>query len=225
MVLPGIDGCTTVCDGVARGLDAGGINSALEIHDWRSFRCWNPFHLATARKNLAAAAKISDRIVEYQVRYPNRPVHLIGHSAGAGMALFVMQQLPSGVTIDSAILLAAAVSRDFGVHDLTSRTRSGIWNFWSRGDMLTVGLGTLIFGTMDRRHAASAGAFGFRKTSALQKSSGMLHDVGYAYAMARCWNFGGHFGCTNSAFISRYIAPIVTGRVQNIQELHGCTNT
>jgi len=223
IVLPGIDGCTTVGDGIARGLYAGGIRSAVEIHDWRSFRGWNPFHLVTARKNFSRARQIVQRIADYHTEYPGRPVHLVGHSAGAGMVLFVLQQLPAGVMVESAVLLAAAVSRDFEVDTLSLRTQSGIWNFWSRGDLPTLGLGTLIFGTMDRRHAASAGAFGFR----LRRDSQLtpirkLHEVGYQYAMARCWNLGGHFGCTNAAFVSRYVVPIVAGRIKNAKELHGC---
>ena len=250
ILLPGIDGCTTVSDSIARGIGASDCDAAVEIHDWRSFRGWNPFHLVTAERNRVRAAEICQRILDYQLDYPGRPVHLIGHSAGAGMALFVLQELPVGVQIESAVLLAAAISRTFDVGQLVSSTRCGIWNFWSRGDLPTVGLGTLIFGTMDRRHSASAGALGFRQqrpsVSMIADShvatndewsswpnarpvdtepgntesvAAKLHDVGYEYAMAKCWNFGGHFGCTNTAFVSRYVTPILTGRVRSKVEL------
>ena len=213
ILLPGIDGCTTVCDNVARGLHIAGCDMAVEIHDWRSFRGWNPLHLATYRRNREQANQIAERIRNYQAEYPGRPVHLIGHSAGAGVALFVLQQLPLGVQIHSAILLAAAVSRRFDVDSLLDATTNGIWNFSSRGDLPTVGLGTLIFGTVDRRHSVSAGALGFSTLSARAAtgSSGnrQLHEVSYQYEMAASWNFGGHFGCTNSAFDANYIAPIL----------------
>lgn len=220
IVIPGIDGCSTVCDNVARGLHAAGCQEAVEIHDWRSFRGWNPLHLTTLRRNQQRAGEICHRILEYQAQYPGRPVHLIGHSAGAGIALFVLQHLPAGVQVTSAILLAAAVSRRFDINTLVPATTSGIWNFWSRGDLPTVGLGTMIFGTVDRRHTVSAGALGFKgqvlKSESESESESLpstqLHQVNYQYSMAKSWNFGGHFGCTNSVFVARYVAPVLDFR-------------
>lgn len=217
IVLPGIDGCTTVSDNVARGIIAADCPSAVEIHDWRSFRGWNPLHLATARRNREQARNICGRIVDYRSQYPDRPVHLVGHSAGAGIALLTLSELPAGVHVDTTVLLAAAVSREFDVDSVARATSGGVWNFWSRGDLPTLGLGTMIFGTVDRRHSASAGALGFashRMPSSLDGESN-LHQIGYQYAMVRCWNFGGHFGCTNTAFVKRYVAPILTGQVES----------
>lgn len=221
VLLPGIDGCTTVCDNIARGLYAVEQPAALEIHDWRSFRGWNPFHLATARRNRLQATLICQRIRDYQQLYPNRPIHLVGHSAGAGMALFVLEELRAdGMQVTTATLLAAAISRRYEVAPLIAATTGGIWNFWSRGDLPTVGLGTLIFGTMDRRHSISAGALGFARQPDGPLCSAAIHNVSYKLAMARCWNFGGHFGCTNTAFVSRYVAPILAGEVQSAAQLH-----
>lgn len=213
ILLPGIDGCTTVCDNVARGLHSAGCESAVEIHDWRSFRGWNPLHLTTLKQNRERAREICRRILEYQALYPGRPVHLIGHSAGAGVALLVLEQLPLGVRLTSVVLLAAAISRHFDVHALVDTTTDGVWNFWSRGDLPTVGLGTMIFGTVDRRHSVSAGALGFKsqavRSDAASVSTTQLHEMNYQFGMVKSWNFGGHFGCTNSVFITRYVAPII----------------
>ncbi|MEZ6131876.1 MAG: alpha/beta fold hydrolase [Planctomycetaceae bacterium] len=213
ILLPGIDGCTTVSDNVARGLHAAGCELAMEVYDWRSFGGWNPLHLATHRRNRERASEIVQRILNYQTHYPDRPVYLIGHSAGAGVALFVLQQLPVGTRVRSVILLAAAVSRRFDVNGLLDTTTHGIWNFWSRGDLTTLGLGTMIFGTVDRRHALSAGALGFRarpeSAASTDCAGSRLHEMNYEFRMATAWNFGGHFGCTNSAFVTRYVAPLL----------------
>ncbi|MEQ9406159.1 MAG: hypothetical protein RIK87_00475 [Fuerstiella sp.] len=140
------------------------------------------------------------------------------------MALFVLQHLPRKLQLTSVVLLAAAISRRFDAKRLARRTTHGIWNFWSRGDLPAVGLGTLIFGTMDRRRATSAGALGFRHGSGHLKTDtsqgGQLFDVGYEWNMIRSWNLGGHFGCTNAAFVARYVAPIVEGRVNSVPSLH-----
>ncbi|MCA9083109.1 MAG: hypothetical protein KDA81_03595 [Planctomycetaceae bacterium] len=231
ILLPGIDGCTTVSDSIARGLDLPDSPMAVEVHDWRSFPGWNPLHLMTYRENRRRARRIADHILDYRGRYRDRPVHLVGHSAGAGMALFVLQALRKRMLVTSVTLLAAAVSRRFDVRTLSRQTENGIWNFWSRGDFTAAGIGTTIFGTIDRVRRPSAGAFGFCRPTAAQdidrispSAAERFFDVGFEWEMFKYWNWGGHFGCTNTAFIKRYVAPIVNGQVTTICQLlrSGC---
>lgn len=219
IILPGIEGCSSVNDSIARGLVAGQLPHAVRIIDWRRFGPWNPLHLAMDRHNRTQARVVADMIGDYQLDYPGQPVHLIGHSAGAGMALFVLQQLHESQCVETVILTAAAVSRQFDVQSQLSRTRRGIWNFYSPLDLPTNGLGTMVFGTMDRRHGISAGAMGFQVKLSVESdeseadSSGpRLHQVRFRPAMMKSWNFGGHFGSTNAVFVRQHIAPILLRR-------------
>lgn len=219
VILPGIEGCSSVNDSIARGLVAGQLPHAVQIVDWRKHCLWNPAHLMLLKHNQQQAARVADDICRYQQDYPDRPVHLIGHSAGAGMVLFILQALPATQVIGSAVLIAAAVSRQFDVESLVQRTRRGIWNFYSYLDLPTVGLGTLVFGTMDRRHSVSAGALGFQlqsphnvEESQHRIGSPQLHQISYQPIMVNSWNFGGHFGSTNAAFVRNHIVPILTSR-------------
>ena len=216
IILPGIEGCSSINDSIARGLVAGQLPHAIRIIDWRRFRPWNPLHLTMERHNRTQARVVAGVITDYQRNFPGRPVHLIGHSAGAGMALFALEQLPAGHSVTSVTLMAAAVSRNFDVARLLDRTRFGIWNFYSPLDLPTVGLGTIIFGTMDRRHGVSAGALGFQVADESTPSARnfavagpKLHQVRFRLNMIKCWNFGGHFGSTNAVFVRRHIAPIL----------------
>lgn len=214
LILPGIDDCTTVSDNISWGLADGGVAAGIQIVDWRRSRPWNPLHLARFAHNCGEAKRIADRIQQYQDDHPGCPVHLLGHSAGAGMVLFVLSKLDRGCRVDSATLLAAAVSRRFELEELLAKTRLGIWNHWSTFDLPTLGLGTMVFGTMDRKHAVSAGALGFRLASGQSgdRTAGdrpRLHDVRHRWSMLRDWNLGGHFGCANAAFIRRHVAPIL----------------
>jgi pimeloyl-ACP methyl ester carboxylesterase len=212
VILPGIEGRSSVNDSIALGVVASGLPHAVMIIDWRKSRPWNPFYLTMERHNRSQAREVARVLVGYLNSFPGRSVHLIGHSAGAGMALFVLQAMPEHLKVSTVILLAAAISRDFAVDELTGRTTRGIWNFYSPLDMPTVGLGTLMFGTMDRRHAFSAGALGFReklKTQSLTESQPRLHQVRYRAAMIREWNFGGHFGATNAAFVRTHVSPLL----------------
>ena len=215
IILPGIEGCSSVNDSIARGLVAGGLPHAVKIVDWRKYRPWNPLHLVMQRHNRMQAKVVADLICSYQRDYPGQPVHLIGHSAGAGMALFVLEALPELRAVESVILMAAAVSRKFDIQSLLKCTRRGIWNFYSPLDLPTVGLGTIVFGTMDRRHAISAGAMGFRIEHATNSSSDakpyhepQLHQIRFRTSMMKSWNFGGHFGSTNAVFVQRHVAPL-----------------
>ena len=218
MLLPGIDGTTTVSDNIARGMYLGGVEKAVEVYDWRSFPGWNPLHLATYKSNLRHAGRIAGRILEYKEAYPDRPVHLVGHSAGAGMSLFVLQELADICSVDSVVLLAAAISRRYDVQAVAENTKRGVWNFSSKVDIAADVVGTTVFGNMDRKHGWSAGAMGF-KLDAADLTDTKVHEVPYRVGMAKHWNFGGHFGCTNVSFVSRYVAPIIAGAVTTAPEL------
>ena len=178
IILPGIEGCSSINDSIARGLVAGQLSHAIQIIDWRRFRPWNPLHLAMQRHNRTQARVVAELIVGYQRNFPGQPVHLIGHSAGAGMALFVLEQLREDQAVTSVTLLSAAVSRKFDVGRLLSRTTAGIWNFYSPLDLPTVGIGTMLFGTMDRHHTVSAGALGFLTRDHDSVSAGISREQG-----------------------------------------------
>ena len=182
IILPGIDGCSSVSDAIARGLCAGRVSLAIQILDWRSSKPWNPFHLTRLQHNRESARWIADSIATYRKTFPAAPVHLVGYSAGAGMALFVIQELiarslesqtgPSPI-LETVVLLSAAVSRAFDISPLLPCVRGAIWNFYSPVDLPTVGLGTTIFGTMDRKHTISSGALGFFQGNRFDGSSDM----------------------------------------------------
>lgn len=219
IILPGIEGCSSINDSIARGLVAGQLSHAIRIIDWRRFRPWNPIQLAMERHNHTQARVVAEVITDYQRNFPGQPVHLIGHSAGAGMALFALEQLPAGHSVTTVTLMAAAVSRKFDIARLLDRTRIGIWNFYSPLDLPTIGLGTMLFGTMDRRHEVSAGALGFQladeSTQSPENSAAAgpkLHQIRFRSNMIKSWNFGGHFGTTNAVFVRRHIAPILLRR-------------
>ncbi|MFN7682379.1 MAG: hypothetical protein ACK5TG_16075 [Planctomyces sp.] len=205
LILPGIEGCSSVNDSIARGLSEAGCEAAIRIEDWRRFRPWNPLHLATLKHNRGQAIRIAAMISTYCCEFPGRPVHIIGHSAGAGMALFVLESLPEDCGVDSVLLLAAAVSRHYPLTAAAARIRGALWNFFSPLDLPTVGFGTTVFGTMDRRHTVSAGALGF----AARSHETCLQQVCFRPAMLKQWNFGGHFGWTNAVFVRDQLAPLL----------------
>lgn len=218
IVLPGIESQSFLNHSVVWGLSDGGWPGAIEIEDWTtSCVLFFVYHLRAKRRNLRQAARIAERIVAYQRDYPGRPVHLIGHSGGGALAILILEALPVGHQITSAILLAPALSPGYPLFRALERTERGICNFWSPLDVIFLGLGTLLLGTIDGQLRFSSGMIGFREpagidTAQRQLYKSKLHQIPFSLDMAASFNLGGHFGCTNRVFVERWIAPLVSGR-------------
>jgi pimeloyl-ACP methyl ester carboxylesterase len=213
IVLPGVEGTSCRNISIAKGLVEAGHPAAIEVRDWTTGHIflW-PYHLMAYERNRQQAREIAQQIVAYQDRHPGRPVTLIGHSGGAAMAVLILEALPADRQVTQAVLLAAAISSD---HDLTtalSRTEHGILNFYSKGDVGYLVLGTLALGTIDRQHSISAGASGFHVPAHLSDEQRRLyetrlHQVPYQLSMLRSYNLGGHFSVTSSKFVTDWVAP------------------
>jgi len=212
IVLPGIEGPSKYNVDIAQGLYDGGVPCAIEIYDWGT---GNPLvNLVAFERNRQQARRIADRVVTYRRDYVGRPVHLIGHSGGGGLAVLALEALPPGTRVTSAVLLAAAVSPD---HDLTralNRTDMGIWNFYSRSDIGYLRLGTGVFGTIDRKRTSAAGAVGFKRPGpgirkAAIRAYEKLHSVAYKDVMASSGHGGGHTGWADQQFVAEWLAPVI----------------
>jgi pimeloyl-ACP methyl ester carboxylesterase len=215
IILPGIEGASFVNISIARGLVDAGHASGIEVHDWTT-GYWPMFvyHLMALERNRAQAQVVARQIIDYQDRYPGRPVQLIGHSGGAAVAVMVLEALPEDRPIEKAVLLASALSPDYDLTKALSRTEHGIVNFYSGGDLLYLVAGTLALGTIDRTHAAAAGAVGFRVPGDASRETQRLYDEKleqkpYQLTMAKNWNLGGHFGSANRQFVAEWVAPVV----------------
>jgi pimeloyl-ACP methyl ester carboxylesterase len=216
LVLPGIEGQSLLNHNMARGLADGGVRSAIEVFDWTTgVIVMFLYHLRSARRHKAQAEKIAQRIVEYQRDYPGRPVSLVGHSGGGAMAVLALERLPVDVKITSAILLLAGISPGYNLARALAHVENGIFNFHSRFDIFFLGLGTVIFGTIDGPHTVAAGMVGFRVPDKLDATERelydqRLHQVPFCAAMIADFNFGGHMGVSNRVFVARHVAPLAS---------------
>jgi len=215
VVLPGIDGWGWLARNLVLGLEDGGVATAIDVADWTTGHFWFFFrHLFDHRRNHGKALEVAERIARYQAEYPGRPVHVLAHSGGNAIALGAIEALPADRGITRGILLAPAVSPDYDLTRALRRAEHGIHVFHSPLDFPLLGLGTLAFGTLDRRHTPAAGLTGFVVPEGLDPESKRLyethlHQQPFRPAMASSWNFGGHCGWMNRVFVEEWLAPLV----------------
>lgn len=165
------------------------------------------------------AEKLAAEVRASLAAYPNRPVFLVGKSGGTAIVVGALERLPEG-SVASALLLASALSPGYDLTRALRAVRGEVVAFWSPLDVLLLGLGTLLFGTMDRRHSVGAGLVGFRFPPGLDDEGRRLYrdrlrQIRWGRAMARSGHLGGHAGTDNPAFLRRYVVPLLRLAAEN----------
>lgn len=209
LVLTGIEGRSFLNVGLLAGLIDGGVRSAIEIVDWTT---GNKFlfllHLRGVNRNNRVARELAARIVTYQERFPGRPVWLVGHSGGGGMALMIAAALPENHSVTGIVMLATAVSPQYDLGPALARIDTAIWNYYSPLDLFFLCFGTMLVGTIDGRHCFAAGAVGLHNPSAdLAMKQGKLFQIGWTWRCMAQFHIGEHFGCVHRVFVAEEIAP------------------
>jgi pimeloyl-ACP methyl ester carboxylesterase len=214
LVLPGIEGESTLNHNIAYGLSDAGIPDAIEIFDWTRGRLLLFDNLMNRSRNARQADRLADRIRQYQGEYPGRPVHLVGHSGGAALAVMVLERLGADRPITAAVLLAPALSPRYNLAPALRATVCGIHSLYSRYDTFYLGAGTLILGTIDRKRVFAAGKVGFQVPEGLPPADAdvyrtKLRQVTWQYGMLADGHPGGHIGSSDRRFVRKWVSPIL----------------
>lgn len=208
LVFTGIEGRSWLNRAICKGLADGGVPYAIEPVDW-TVPGVPLYNLRAEQRNRRKAEKLADRIEDYGRRCPSRPVVLVGHSGGGAMAVWTAEALEEGRPVEGIILLAAALSPDYPLAEAVSRSRRGLVNFHSDGDMVFLGLGTTVAGTMDGHHTSSAGRVGFTLPPEAGGWTDHVFQIPYRPEMAAAGHWGGHTSVVAADFVRRYVAPLV----------------
>lgn len=211
LVFTGIEGGSFLNVGLLAGLIDGGVHSAVDIVDWTTGnKLLFLLHLRGWSRNNRVARDLANRITTYQDQYPGRPVWMVGHSGGGGMALLVAGSLPEGRSVTGIVMLATAVSPVMDLRPALARIQTSIWNYYSWYDAFFLRFGTTLLGTFDGRHGAAAGAVGFRGPQADELvASRRLIQIRWNWRMLLQFNLGEHFGCVHRVFVAEEIAPLI----------------
>lgn len=217
LVLPGIESAHLGHASLVAGLKSGGVPSEIEVVDWTTGTpALMLVHLRASSRNRRQAEQIAAKIVAYQDEHPGCPVNIIGHSGGGGIALMALEALPEDRQVDSAILLAVAVSPGYDLTPVLTKVERGIWNYSSLGDAGLLAVGTTAFGTIDGKHRPAAGAVGFGVSAEAGAAERRLYaeklfERPYRPHMALNGNLSNHFGSLSYLFARNELAPILRG--------------
>jgi pimeloyl-ACP methyl ester carboxylesterase len=161
----------------------------------------------TRREGLELAATV----LALQQSCPGMPVSLVGHSAGSGVVLAAAEVLPPG-SVDRIVLLAPAVSSDHDLRPALACARRGIDVFYSKNDVLYLGLVVTILGNSDRERDAAAGRVGFRPAVDGPADAALyskLRQYPWEPGLDPTGNHGGHYGAYQPDFLRAAVLPLL----------------
>lgn len=219
-----VAGLVLVADGVG-GLDLCGtalryvvgaekLPLAVKVVPWG--HGWGRWHrdLTNVANRDAQARRVAAEVSAFRALAGEhgRQVALVGKSGGTGIVVKALEQLPAGV-VDTAVLIAPALSPDYDLSRALRAVRGEMVVFWSPLDVVVLGAGTKVFGTIDRVKSVSAGLVGFRPPSDAndERNAGYarLRQVRWQPEMATTGYLGGHVGPDSPAFLRKYVVPLL----------------
>ncbi len=216
VILPGIEGESDYNHSIRAGILEAGGGQAIPIYHWgRPLPAIGMLlNQVDVIGNRVEAAKIAEMIVNYQKSFSGKPVYVIGHSGGGGMAVFVAEAMPEGSKIDGLVLLSASISAGYDLTKAISKTRSGIVNFYNPKDGVMLAIATTVAGNMDGGHSPAAGLNGFDRVAAddpAEKKAAYAKLYQMQISVSGAEDDGEHTKVTSPSYVSSSIAPWVKG--------------
>ena len=193
------------------GLRAGGYSGKTEVWNWTG-RLGPISALWAHTRQRAQARLIADRLRRLRSESPTEQLVLVGHSAGTGLVVMALEDLPPDSQVDEVLLLAPALSRNY---DLTPALRHVFGHmdvFCSERDTLVLAVGTFLFGTVDGIHSEAAGHGGFVMPRGASCAA-YTKLVAHPFSKDR-WLFGddgGHEGILAPGVAATMAAPLLPG--------------
>lgn len=206
--LPGVSGDTWFDRQFLRALKTGGFDAEMRFYDWTGERGFFGA-LGNEPANRQQAAHVAQMILRQRQAEPDRPIVLTAESGGTGILIWALELLPAEVEVDVAVLLAPAVSPDYDLSKALSHVRRCMLVYHSPRDLIILGAGTELFGTVDRVYTPAAGLVGFRMPDTADPHTyAKLEQRRYNPAWLREYgHFGGHVGSILPRFASGHVAP------------------
>ncbi len=211
LVADGVGGLDLCGLGLTYAVARAGLKHRVQVLAWgHGFGRWYR-DLSNVANHARQAALLADLVRSYREAHPDRPVFLVGKSGGSGVVVRALEQLPADA-VEAAVLLAPALSPGYDLSQALAAVRRELCVFWSPLDVIILGAGTRLFGTIDRVRCPAAGRASFRTPGGLDGDRatqyGKLRQVRWSPRMAPTGYLGGHVGPDSPAFLGRYVVPL-----------------
>lgn len=206
--LPGVAGDGLWYNSLRDGLRDGGISREIVTVSWGAPGPLFAMNFSDKNIHDAAEKKLAKILTEHQARFPQGRISLLGHSAGCGVILGSLPQLPAEVHVGRVVLLAPSVSPKYDLKSAIARCEN-LQVFVSDRDTTFLSWRTSNFGTYDRIKTKAAGNTGFDTTSLDADSSRRFTQHRFDPSFRGLGNDGGHFGATAREFAKQKIAPLL----------------
>jgi len=211
--LSGAGGMMGEVDRIRDGLASGGVDCAIEGFDWsRGEVLGDQMDVAENRRR---AAQLAARVATYAKNHPGQPIHLVGISAGTGLIVWALEELPGGQVAD-AVLLASSLDTHYDLTQALRNVKGRIYCFTSVADTI-LALGVTWAGTVDRGGGVAGGLVGFAPPDGVPDETKRLYQeklkqFAWTPADMLLGHLGDHLGATSPTFVRVRIAPLVLGR-------------
>jgi pimeloyl-ACP methyl ester carboxylesterase len=207
MMADGVGGLDLCGRSLSHMVARAGLPLRVQLFSWgHGFGRWYA-DLTDVVQHRDRARRLADEIGIYRERNPQNPVYLVAKSGGCGLATWALERLPTN-SVEKAVLLAPALSPRYNLAPALRAVRSEMVVFWSPYDVFVLGMGTLLFKTIDRVRTRAAGQQGFQLSGDPAMLS-KLHQVRWRPRMMRCGYFGGHVGPDNPIFLRDFVVPLL----------------
>lgn len=213
LVVGGVGGLDFCGPGLRLAARADRLPAAVEVIGWgHGLGRWYR-DLSDVAHLDAQAGRIADRVGEFRAGHPGESVFLVGKSGGGGLAVRALERMEAD-TVERAILLAPALSPRYDLTRALRAVRREMVVFTSPLDVIILGAGTRVFGTIDRVRSAGAGLVGFEvpgpgASGDRADAYAKLRQVRWRPSMVGAGHLGGHFGTDSPRFLRRHVLPML----------------
>ena len=210
LVVGGVGGLDLCGFGMRRAARGARLPYALQVVAWgHGFGRWYA-DLSDVAHHVRQADRIAGSIRAFRAAHPGAPVFVVAKSGGAGIAVQALERLDAD-SVDRAVLLAPALSPRYDLSRALRAVRREMVVFTSPLDLIILGAGTRLFGTIDRVRTVGAGLVGFRGPDGSDEERGRqyakLRQVRWRSRMVGVGHLGGHFGTDLPGFLRKYVIP------------------
>lgn len=185
---------------------------------WYRWQCGLPVEIWTDlmwhSRNRRQAECLADRISRFRENHPSARIHIVAYSGGCGVAVFACEKLQSRALVDTMVLACPAISPTYNLAPAL-RAVTRCYALFSGRDNVILGLGTTVFGTVDRRFTRAAGMTGFTRPGDLSvveaREYEKLRQIEWSPALRKYGHRGGHTGWANLPFLREHLMPLLRG--------------